>query len=69
MGAVIIEEKNHILYITINRPEALNAINQEVNDGIAEGLKILKDREDLRVGIITAAGEKAFSTGGDLRDL
>ncbi len=69
MGAVIIEQKNHIIYITINRPEALNAINQEVTDGIAEGFEILKDNNNLRVGVITAAGEKAFSTGGDLRDL
>ncbi|MEM3464573.1 MAG: enoyl-CoA hydratase/isomerase family protein, partial [Candidatus Bathyarchaeia archaeon] len=64
----IIYEKNEgIATITINRPETLNAINMEV---IEEMLDVLKDAgtdENIRVVVVTGAGEKTFSTGADIK--
>jgi enoyl-CoA hydratase len=63
---VLVEERDHVLVMTLNRPEAKNAINE----GIAKELVVALDRldadPDLRVGILTGAGG-AFSAGMDLK--
>ncbi len=57
-----------ILEITINRPPA-NAINREASRAIYAALRELQDDPDLRVGLITANGERIFSAGWDLKEL
>jgi enoyl-CoA hydratase len=63
---VLVEERDHVLIMTLNRPEARNAINE----GIAKELVVALDRldadPDLRVGILTGAGG-TFSAGMDLK--
>ncbi|MEI6183409.1 MAG: enoyl-CoA hydratase-related protein [Polynucleobacter sp.] len=63
--AVIYESNNHIALITINRPERLNAINEEVEIGLANAWRKFNNSND-RVAVLTGAGEKAFSVGKDL---
>jgi enoyl-CoA hydratase len=63
---VLTEERDHVLIITVNRPEARNAINGGVAQGIAAALDKLDDDPDLRVGILTGAGG-TFSSGMDLK--
>jgi len=64
--AVLTEEDGGVLVITINRPEARNAINAAVAQGIAAALDELDSRKDLAVGILTGAGG-TFCAGMDLK--
>lgn len=63
---VLVEAEGGILTITINRPEAKNAMNKVAAEAIAEALDRLDAVEDLRVGIITGAGG-TFCSGMDLK--
>jgi enoyl-CoA hydratase len=64
--AVLTEERDGVLVITINRPEARNAINGDVARGIASALDRLDGEDGLRVGVLTGAGG-SFSSGMDLK--
>jgi enoyl-CoA hydratase len=64
--AVLTERRDGVLLITLNRPDARNAINLAVAEGIGGALDELDSEDGLSVGIITGAG-KAFSSGMDLK--
>ena len=64
--AVLTEERDGVLVVTINRPEARNAINGDVARGIAAAVDRLDGEDDLRVGVLTGAGG-FFSAGMDLK--
>jgi enoyl-CoA hydratase len=64
--AVITEQRERVLIITINRPEQRNAINARVAAGIAAALDQLDAEHDLAVGVLTGAG-KGFCAGMDLK--
>ncbi|MCB8957108.1 MAG: crotonase/enoyl-CoA hydratase family protein [Nocardioides sp.] len=64
--AVLTEVHDHTLLITINRPEARNALNGAVARGMAAALDRLDEDDDLRVGVLTGAGG-TFSSGMDLK--
>ena len=63
---VLVEYAGPTVIITINRPEAKNAINRAVTDGVAAAIEELEARADLTVGILTGA-DGTFSAGMDLR--
>ena len=63
---VLVEHADRIAVITINRPQARNAINHAVSVAMAQALEELDERDDLTVGIITGAGG-TFSSGMDLK--
>lgn len=65
--AVRHERRGHALWITINRPEKRNAINAEVVAGLREGYRKAHADPEVRVIVLTGAGEKAFCAGGDLQ--
>lgn len=54
--------------ITINRPQALNAVNSDVSDALGSALRNLDNDPELRIGIITGTG-RAFCAGADLKAL
>lgn len=56
-----------IATITLNRPEAMNAFNQDVYRGLAMAAQKLKETPSVRVAIMTGAGDRAFSAGMDLK--
>jgi enoyl-CoA hydratase len=60
------DKQGHVLVITINRPEAKNAVNGDVAQGIEGALDYLEDDDDLWIGILTGAGD-VFSAGADLK--
>ena len=63
---VLTEKRDRTFWITINRPERNNAMNDHVTGGIAEALKAAQADEDIRAIVLTGAGEKTFCAGGDL---
>jgi len=69
MTAVLYESKDGIARITINRPEARNAINNDVVQGLqAAWQRFAQDAGD-RVAVVHGAGEQAFTSGADLKDM
>ena len=64
---VIYEKNEGIATITLNRPEALNALSKEVVEEILRALEDVRTDENVRVVVLTGAGEKAFSAGADIK--
>jgi len=64
--AVLTESRGAVLLITLNRPEARNAVNLAVAEGLAAALDELDDTAGLQAGILTGAGG-SFSAGMDLK--
>ena len=64
--AVLTEQRESVLVVTINRPEARNAVNQAVAEGVAAALDELDGDDALRVGVLTGAGG-TFCAGMDLK--
>ncbi|MBM3302476.1 MAG: enoyl-CoA hydratase/isomerase family protein, partial [Deltaproteobacteria bacterium] len=65
---LIYEMEDHVVTITLNRPEVHNCINQQTSDELQRAWKTFRDDDEALVAIITGAGEKAFSAGWDLSD-
>lgn len=66
--AVDYKKEGRIAIFTINRPEAMNALNNQVHQELNAALIDFRDDNDLWVGIITGAGDKAFSAGADIKE-
>jgi enoyl-CoA hydratase/carnithine racemase len=64
--AVLYAAAEHVARITINRPESRNALSAEVMTGLAEALRCAGADPDVRVVVLTGAGDRAFCAGGDL---
>ena len=67
--ATTYEKKDHIAVLTMNRPEARNAMNAAMRREMGEALADFKDDNDSWVLILTGAGDKAFSAGMDLKEM
>ena len=65
MGFVNCEVKENIAVVTINRPEALNALNSQVLDDLAAAFDGI-DTNVVRAVVLTGAGEKSIVAGADL---
>src|SRR5260221_797640 len=63
------ESKNKIAYVTVNRPEKLNALNMAVMEELRSAFTAIKGDKEIRVVILTGAGEKAFVAGADIAEL
>ena len=66
--AISYEKEGKIAIFTINRPEAMNALNVETVRELLEAMVDFRDDPELWVGIVTGAGEKAFCGGADIKD-
>lgn len=67
-AAIIYEKRDHLAYVTLNRPKALNAYNIRMRDELYEVLGAIRDDTEVRVVILKGAGEKAFCAGADLTE-
>lgn len=65
--SIIFEREGPVAQITVNRPHVLNAMDRETYAAINEALLTIEADPEVRVGVITGAGDKAFSAGADLR--
>jgi enoyl-CoA hydratase/carnithine racemase len=61
------EKRDHIAVVTINRPEVMNALHPPANEELAQVWEDFAADPDCWVGILTGAGDKAFSAGNDLK--
>src|SRR5688500_10799529 len=61
----LISENDGVIHVAFDRPEKLNAISLEMLEGLRDATSRLRDRDDLRVTLVTANG-KYFSAGIDL---
>lgn len=66
---VLYEKKGHVVIITLNRPEAMNAFNPAQIQQFSEASIKFKDDPDAWVAIVTGSGNKAFSSGFDLKTM
>lgn len=65
--AVLVERHGNVAVITINRPEARNAINSAVSIGVGDALEEAGRDPDVRAVVITGSGDKSFCAGADLK--
>ena len=61
------EREGHVAYITLNRPEAMNALDPESVVRLAEIWSEVRNDPDIRVSVLSGAGEKSFCTGTDMK--
>ncbi|WP_083198587.1 crotonase/enoyl-CoA hydratase family protein [Mycobacterium malmoense] len=61
------ERRGNVMVITINRPEARNAINGAVSIGVGDALQEAQQDREVRAVVITGAGDKSFCAGADLK--
>lgn len=67
--SVSYDVRNGIAWLTIERPEARNALNKAVRDGLFDGVHTFNADESASVLVLTGAGDKAFCAGGDLKEM
>lgn len=68
MNTVKYEQKDFIAYVTLDRPEMLNAFNFDMLEQLRKVIESIQIHPDIRLVIITGAGDKAFSVGADLKE-
>ena len=66
---VLLEKKNAIAYVIVNRPKVLNALNTATMAELGVAFQEIKSDPSMRVAILTGAGEKAFVAGADIGEL
>ncbi len=69
MPVVLYDKRGQTVVLTLNRPDAMNAINREVREGLRESFLKFRDDEEARTLILTGSGDKAFSAGADLKEM
>jgi enoyl-CoA hydratase/carnithine racemase len=66
---ILLEKKNSIAYVTVNRPKVLNALSLATMEELGAAFLEIKDDSAIRVAILTGSGEKAFVAGADIGEL
>jgi len=61
------EVRDRVAYLTLNRPEAMNAMDPETYTALSDGWREVRDNPDIWCAVITGAGERAFTAGADLK--
>ena len=67
--AVTYQLREKVAWVTINRPEARNALNKAARDGIRAAFERFNADADAAVAVLTGAGDRAFCAGGDLKEM
>lgn len=65
-SCVLVDVRHDVCWITINRPERRNALNNDVINGIAAGLRQAEQTQGIRAVVLTGSGDRAFCAGADL---
>ena len=65
--SVLVEREEHVMVLTLNRPDARNAVNADVATRLADALDAAEQDRDIRCVVLTGTGERAFCAGADLK--
>ena len=63
----LFDVRDHVAWITLNRPEAMNALNPELRWQLSQHLDEIESNDDIWLAVITGAGNRAFCAGADLK--
>ena len=63
IGSVEFEKKGRIAVITLDEPTKLNALSADIRKGVLESLAMIDADDEIRVGIVTGRGDRAFCAG------
>ncbi|MCX2976180.1 enoyl-CoA hydratase-related protein [Candidatus Marimicrobium litorale] len=69
MSAIVFDKRGQQAWITLNRPQAKNMINGEMFLDLADAWQEVREDDDIRVAVLTAAGDEDFCCGGDLAEV
>jgi enoyl-CoA hydratase len=69
MALVLMDVAEGVAVVTLNRPEAMNALSKALRAELAAVMREMDARDDVRVVVLTGAGDRAFSAGLDLKEL
>ena len=67
LGHIEFDIEDHVATITLNRPEAMNAISAQMAEELAWAWQTVRDDDDIHVAVLRAAGDRAFCTGVDVK--
>ena len=65
---ILVEREDGVAILTLNRPEVLNAMNRKLGAELLDAVKTLESDDAIGCLVITGAGDKAFSAGGDIKE-
>lgn len=65
---IIVQKENRVGSIILNRPERLNAINDQLREELTSAIEDMETDEDIRVIIVTGSGDRAFCVGSDIKE-
>ena len=65
---ILLDREDGVGIVTLNRPDKLNAMNRKLGTELSHAVKTLNDDSDIGCLVITGAGEKAFTAGGDIQE-
>ena len=66
---ILVERRGAVMLVTLNRPEALNALSSAVLEDLIEAFAAFEADEGQRCAVVTGAGEKAFAAGADIKEM
>lgn len=66
---VLYEKRDQVGYVTLNRPQVLNAMDQQMHEELAVIWDDIEADDNIRIGVLSGAGDRAFSVGQDLKEL
>ncbi|HEY7167972.1 MAG TPA: enoyl-CoA hydratase/isomerase family protein [Candidatus Binatia bacterium] len=67
-STIIYEVRDQIAWVTLNRPESMNAVNRQMTRELVDACRQAEEDNGVRIAIFTGAGERAFSAGMDLKE-
>jgi len=67
VNTTIFEVKEHVAYITLNRPDSMNALNPELRHALSEHFDEVESNDDIWLAVVTGQGKRAFCAGMDLK--
>ncbi len=68
-GTITVERRDAVSLITLNRPQALNALNSQVLEELIEAFAAFEADDGQRCAVLTGAGDKAFAAGADIKEM
>ncbi|MCC2601486.1 enoyl-CoA hydratase-related protein [Sphingopyxis yananensis] len=66
---IIVEQRGAVTLVTLNRPQALNALNSKVLDDLIAAFAAFEADDSQRCAVLTGSGEKAFAAGADIKEM